>query len=107
MSRSWIEKDTVEAREWRKRVMKECVQFAVDSWEERNLELNSEKNKIVSLKKRFKEFDLSRKELEAPAVKRLDEALCVMEKRSKDQLEMKMEILRDKIKKEKIASKVI
>ena len=38
-------------------------------------------------------------ELEAPVVKRLDEILCVMEKRSKDQLEMKMEILKDKIKK--------
>ena len=48
MSKSWIEKDTTEAREWHKRVTKESAQFAVDSWEERNLELNSEKNKIVS-----------------------------------------------------------
>ena len=85
MSISWTEKDTVEAREWHKRVMKERMQFAVDSWEERNLELNSEKNKIMSLKKGFKEFDLNKKELEAPVVKSLDEILCVMEKCSKDQ----------------------
>ena len=88
-------------------MIKECVQFAVNSWEERNLELNSEKNKIVSLKKRFKEFDLNRKELEAPVVKCLDKILCVMEKCSKDQLQMNMETLRDKIKKENIDSKVI
>ena len=86
---------------------KECVQFAVDSWEERNLELNSDKNKIVSLKKRFKEFDLNREELEALIVKCLDEILCVMEECSKDQLEIKMEILRAKIKKEKKMSKTI
>ena len=60
----------------------------------------------MSLRKRFKEYDWNKDALEEPVKKCLDEILHVMENCTKDQLEVKMEILIDEIKKEKKASKM-
>lgn len=76
------------------------MQFTIDSWEERNSQVNSDKRNH-EFKKRFKERDRNRDALEAPVRKCLDKILSIMEKRVRDQLDIKMEILRCKIKKEK------
>ena len=61
----------------------------------------SQKAHCQGSKKRLKEHDRNRDVLEAPVRKCLDEIIDAMEKYTKEQLEIKMEILREKIKKEK------
>ena len=76
------------------------MKFTIKHWEERNSQANLNKNKTKNLIKALKENDRNRDELKAPVRKCLDKVLSVMEKRKKEQLEIKIKILRDKIKKE-------
>ena len=96
-----MQKDNKNARKWYKHVIKERVQFTIDSWEECDLQVNSESAKVRNLKKRIQEHDENREKLGQTSVERLDEILKAMDKCSKKQLEIKMKIFRNEIKKEK------
>ena len=42
IEKSWMKNDDKSSKKWFKHVIKECVQFMVDRWEERNSHVNEE-----------------------------------------------------------------
>ena len=101
IERSWLKSDGKSSKTWFKHVIKECLQFMVDSWDERNLHVNEDSAKVKNLKKRFKEHNENREKLGQSSLELLDKILETMDKCSKEQLETKMEIFRREMKKEK------
>ena len=106
IEKAWMQNDSKSSKKWFKCVAKECLQFMVDSWEERNLHVNEESVKLKSIKKRFKEHGENREKLGQKSLEMLDKILEVMDKCNKDQLEIKMELFREEAKKEKRKKKL-
>lgn len=65
-------------------VIKNIIQFTFDIQKKRNIQVHSDENKIIHLKKRFKQYDKNRGILDVPVKKCLDEIISIMKKCTKD-----------------------
>ena len=94
-----IESDYKNATKWCNYVVKQCMQHMIESWDERNLQVRTEASCKANLKQRVLEFFHNRKECDHEINEFVEDARDKMEEMTKDQLCVKIDFLRDKVKK--------
>ena len=101
ISKQWIESNDKNAIKWCNCIVTQCMQHMVESWDERNLQVHSEASCKANLKQRVLEHFHNRDEHDSETNEFVEEVMEKMDEMTKDQLCVKLEIVRDKVKKMK------
>ena len=105
ISKSWIESNEKSAIKWYNCVVTHCMQHMVESWDERNLQVHSEEGCKANLKQRVLEHFHNREKHDSETNEFVEETMEKMDEMTKDQLCVKIEILRRKVRKAKKSKK--
>ena len=105
ISNEWIPQNTKKASKWHKIVVKNCMQHMVESWEKRNDEVHSDGLKKELLMERAKELRKDASKCSDATNELANEAINKMSTMKCKQASVRLEVIRDLIKKDKKKSK--
>ena len=101
ISKQWVERNDKNSIKWYNCVVTQRMQHMVESWDERNLQVHSEASYKENLKQRVLEHFHNRDDHDSETNEFIEEVMEKIDEMTKDQLCIKLEIVRDKVKKMK------
>ena len=96
-----MQADNKSSNKWCKIVVEECVKHFVDIWDERNSQIHTQMMQVKKLQNRIEELHSNENNFDFEIKEAIAEARNGMEKMSANQLRLKLEVIRSKIKKSK------